>query len=144
LRFLRGGQGFRLGFEDGEDFDEMGELKHLARAALEAEEGEAGFKLAGNLETFDERCDTCAVDVFHFREIDDEARGVLVLELLDEHGAKLGRVVESDIAGYVDDCCFAGLSNGKIHEARFCLVVALIGEAAGGAPPLGFFQNYFC
>ena len=141
---LRGGQGFGLGFENREDFDEMGELKHLARAALEAEEGEAGFKLAGYLETFDERGDTCAVNVFHFREVDDEARGVLVLELLDEHGAELRRLVKSDIAGYVDDCCVAGLSNGKIHEARFCLVVALTGETAGRAPPLGFFQNYFC
>jgi hypothetical protein len=141
---LLGGQGFGLGFENREDFDEMGELEHLSGAALEAEEGEAGFKLAGYLETFDERGDTCAVNVLHFREIDDEAGGVLVLELLDEHSAKLGRVVESDIAGYVDDGCFAGLSNGKIHEARFCLVVALTGEAAGGEPPLGFFQNYFC
>jgi len=141
---LRGGQGFGLGFEDGEDFDEMGELEHLARAALEAEEGEAGFKLAGYLETFDERGYAGAIDVFHLREIDDEARGFLVLQLLDEHRAELRRVVESDIAGYVDDCCFAGLSNGKIHEARFCLVVALAGETAEGAPPLGLFQNHFC
>ena len=141
---LLGGQGFRLGFENGEDFDEMGEFEHLSRAALEAEESESGFKLAGNLETFDERSNTRAVDVFHFREIDDEAHGVLVLQLLDEHGAELGCVVESDIAVYVDDCCGAGLSSGKIHEARFCLIVALTGETAEGAPPLGFFQNHFC
>jgi hypothetical protein len=99
---------------------------------LEAEEGEAGFKLAGYLETFDERGYAGAIDVFHLREIDDEARGFLVLQLLDEHRAELRRIVESDIAGYVDDCCFAGLSNGKIHEARFCLVGALTGETAEG------------
>ncbi len=122
----------------------MGEFEHLARAALEAEEREAGLKLAGNLETFDERGHTCAVDVFHFGEIDDEARGVLVLQLLDEHGAKLGRVVESNVAGYVDDCCVAGLSNGKIHETRFCLAAALTSETAGGAAPLSLFQNHFC
>lgn len=116
---LRGGEGVRLSFKDGEDFDEMGELQHLARAALEAEKGEAGFKLARKFQPFDERGHTGAIDVFHLGEVDDQANGVLVLELLDEHGAKLRRVVESDVAVYVDDCCRTGLSSGEIHEARF-------------------------
>ena len=77
------GESFGLGFEDGEHFDEMGELEHLARASLEAEEREAGFELAGKLEPFHERGHTCAVNIFHGGEIDDQARGVLVLELLD-------------------------------------------------------------
>jgi hypothetical protein len=36
------------------------------------------------------------------------------------------------------------LSNGKIHETRFCLAAALTGETAEGAAPLSFFQNHFC
>ncbi len=119
IPLLLGGERFGLGFEDGEDFDEMRELEHLARAALQAEEGEAGPKLAGKLEALDERGDAGAINVFHGGEIDDEANGVFVLELLDEHRAELRSVIEGDVAVYVDDCRGAGLSSGDIHEARF-------------------------
>ena len=43
---LQSGESFGLGFEDREYFDEMGELEHLARAALKAEERESRFELA--------------------------------------------------------------------------------------------------
>ena len=44
---LLSGESFGLGFEDREYFDEMGELQHLAWAALKAEERESRFELAG-------------------------------------------------------------------------------------------------
>ena len=110
----------------------MGELEHLTRAALEAEKGEADFEFARKLQAFDEGGDAGAINVFHLGEIDDHADGALVLKLFDEHGTQLRRVVESDVAVYVDDRCVAGLSSGKIHEARFLLVAALAAKRREG------------
>src|ERR1700720_1907560 len=96
----------------------MRELEDLARAALQAEEREAGIELAGKLEAFDERGDAGAVNVLDAGEIDDDARRVLFLHYFDEHGAELRGVVERDVTVDVHDRCVAGLSSGKIHEAR--------------------------
>ena len=133
LKSLLGGQGFGLGFEDGEDFDEVGELENLAGAALEAEEGEGDFEFSGKFEAFDERGDAGAIDVFHVGEIDDDAYCVLYTQHFDEFGAKLRGIVKRDVTVHVHDCSVAGLSSGKIHAARFLLVVALAREVAGKA-----------
>lgn len=106
------GYGFGLGFEDGEDFYEVGQFEDLTGAALEAEESEAGFELAGKFEAFDERGDAGAVNVFYVGQIDDDAGVALFLEQGDEHGAKFGRIVERDVTIDVHDDRGAGLASG--------------------------------
>lgn len=64
-RLQLAGEGFRLRFEDGEDFYEVGEFEDLPRAALETEEGEAAFEFARKLQAFDEGSDACTVDIFY-------------------------------------------------------------------------------
>lgn len=111
-RLQLAGEGFRLRFEDGEDFYEVGEFEDLAGTTLQAEKSKAGFEFPRKFEAFDERGDASAVNVLDVGQIHDDAGVALFLEQGDEHGAKFGRIVERDVTVDVHDDRGAGLASG--------------------------------
>src|SRR5580692_4370650 len=86
------------------------EFEYLSGRAAETKKRKCALKVPCNFQTFYQRSNARAINIFHVEHIHDHARLALRLQQIDEHFAHVRRVIERNVADHVHNRGCAGIT----------------------------------
>src|ERR1700735_55741 len=108
-------QGILFVVIDFENFYKPSQLEDFLRGAAQSEQSKSNFQIARKFQSFNQRRHTRAVYVFHTLHVDNNARGFLFFQEIQQHFANLRRVIERNIANNIHNSSCTRLARRDIH-----------------------------